>query len=127
MINMQVNDKMRDADGLLKEIESIVTLTSDGKVALLKPVDNTEQLIVACLVAQYLAHRGGRASKPGLSVDEIIGAGGLAQRVARQTVYNSVSKLSKSKIIEKIGGEFSVDERAVLQFFATMLPNLRSR
>jgi hypothetical protein len=75
-------------------------------------------------VAQHLAHRTGQAAKATLSVDELIGVGGLAQRVARQSIYNTTSSLSKAKIIQKHGNEFFVDERAVLQFFATVLPAL---
>jgi hypothetical protein len=105
-------------------MQSVVTLTSDGQVALLKGVGSAEEFIVTCLVAQNLAHRLGKAPRQTMSVDDLIGAGGLAQRVARQTVYNSTSSLAKKKIIQKNGNEFYVDERTVLQFVSTMLPLL---
>jgi hypothetical protein len=108
----------------LQNLQPIVALTKNGQVTLLKNVGNTEDFIVTCLVAENLGHRLGKAQKQTMSVDDLIAAGGLAQRIARQTIYNSTSSLSKSKIIQKRGNEFFVDERTVMQFFATKLPQL---
>jgi hypothetical protein len=127
MNNDKVSTRASQAEEQLRQMESLVALTSDGKVALMKSVNSAEQFIVACLVAQHLAHGIGKAQKQGLSIDEIISAGGLAQRTARQTVYNTMSKLSKARIVQKSGGEFFVDERVILQFFATVLPDLISK
>lgn len=126
MQGTKVKYESPEAGELLGQLEPIMVLTSDGKLALLRPVNSTEQLILACLVAQHLAHGAGKTQKPGLSIDEIISSGGLAQRIARQTVYNAMSKLSKGRIVQKNGGEFFVDERVVLQFFSTVLPSLLS-
>jgi len=104
----------------LQEMQSFVTLTSDGRVALLRNRGSAEELILTCLVTQNLAHRLGKTPRQTMSVDDLIGAGGLAQRVARQTVYNSTSSLAKKKIIQKKGNEFYVDERTVLQYVAQM-------
>jgi len=123
----KVSRSSAQAEEQLRQMESVVAVTSDGKVALMQPVNSAEQFVVACLVAQHLAHKTGKAQKDGLSIDEIISAGGLAQRTARQTVYNTMSKLSKGRIVQKNGGEFFVDERVILQFFATVLPDLISR
>lgn len=111
------------SDGL-REMEPLITLTSDGQIALLKSLGNAEDFVVACLVTQHLAHRAGRTAKQTLAIDDIIAAGGLAQRVARQTIYNATSTLAKARIIRKNGNEFYVDERAVLQFFSARLPAL---
>jgi|HubBroStandDraft_4_1064222.scaffolds.fasta_scaffold644020_2 hypothetical protein len=111
----------------LQQLEPIVALTNDGQVTLLKNVGNTEDFIITCLVAENLGHRLGKAQKQTMSVDDLIAAGGLAQRIARQTIYNSTSSLSKSRIIQKKGNEFFVDERTVMQFFATKLPELINR
>jgi hypothetical protein len=108
----------------LERMAQVVALTSDGQVTLLRSVASAEDFIVTCLVAQNLAHRLGKTQKQTMSVDDLIGAGGLAQRIARQTIYNCTSGLSKSKIIRKQGNEFYVDERTVLQFFAAKLPQL---
>jgi len=111
----------------LQQLEPIVALTNDGQVTLLKNVGNAEDFIITCLVAENLGHRLGKAHKQTMSVDDLIAAGGLAQRIARQTIYNSTSSLSKSRIIQKKGNEFFVDERTVMQFFATKLPELINR
>src|ERR1700677_3536800 len=103
----------------LQQLEPIVALTNDGQVTLLKNVGNAEDFIITCLVAENLGHRLGKAHKQTMSVDDLIAAGGLAQRIARQTIYNSTSSLSKSRIIQKKGNEFFVDERTVMNFFAT--------
>jgi hypothetical protein len=111
----------------LQQLEPIVALTNNGQVTLLKNVGNAEDFIITCLVAENLGHRLGKAQKLTMSVDDLIAAGGLAQRIARQTIYNSTSSLSKSRIIQKKGNEFFVDERTVMQFFATKLPELINR
>lgn len=111
----------------LERMSALVTLTSDGQVTLLKNVGSAEHFVITCLVTQNLAYRLSMTPKQTLSVDEIIGAGGLAQRVARQTVYNTTSNLTKIRVIEKRGNEFLVSERTVLQFFATILPELLTR
>lgn len=111
----------------LDRMKEIVTFTKAGQVTLLRNVGSTEDFIVTCLVANNLAHESGKTQKQTMSVDDLIGAGGLAQRIARQTIYNSTSTLSKSKIIHKRGNEFYVDERTVLQFLATKLPQLLKR
>lgn len=112
------------AENFLQSLEALIALTADGQVAALKNMGSAEDLIVACLVAQNLAHQIGKAPKSTMSIDDLIAAGGLAHRVARQTVYNSTSALAKSKIIQKRGNEFFVDERAVLQFVSARLPHL---
>jgi len=123
---MEVNS-LAGSEESLRRLEPLVALTSDGQVTVLRAVGNTEHFILLCLVAQQLAFRLKRVAKKTLSVDELIGAGGLAQRVARQTIYNSTSKLVKSKILQKVGNEFFVDERTELQFFAAVLPSLLGR
>lgn len=115
------------AEEALRKIESLVALTGDGLVTILRPADTTEHFILMCLVAQQLAFQIGRAAKKTMSVDELIAAGGLSQRIARQTIYNCTSSLSKAKIVQKKGNEFFVDERTELQFFATVLPQLLGR
>jgi hypothetical protein len=112
------------AEQLFQSLEPLVALTADGQVAVLKNMGNSEDLIIACLVAQNLSHQMGKASKQTMSVDDLIAAGGLAHRLARQTVYNSTSALARSRIIQKRGNEFCVDERAILQFVSARLPHL---
>jgi len=108
----------------LESMASFVALTAAGQVALLRSVASAEDFVVTCLVAQNLAHSAGRTSKSTMSIDDLIGAGGLAHRAARQTVYNTTSKLAQSRIIQKRGNEFFVDERTILQFVANKLPQL---
>ena len=115
-----------ELDQSLQKMGSVVALTSDGQVTLLKNVGSSEDFIVTCLVAKNLAHRLGKTSQQTMSVDDLIGAGGLAQRVARQTIYNSTSSLAKSRIIQKRGNQFYVDERTVLQYISAKLPRLVS-
>ena len=109
---------------LLEEMETIVTLTEGGDVTLLRDAGSAENLVLALLVAQHCAYRSGKTKKQSLSVDELIAAAGLAQRVARQTVYNTTSTLSRAKIIQKTGNEFFVDERTVIQFRSALLSDL---
>jgi hypothetical protein len=108
----------------LDRLQEIVTFTSDGQVTLLRNVGSVEDLVVTCLVAQNVAHRAGKTPKATMSVDDFIAAGGLAHSAARQSVYNSTSKLAQRKIIQKRGNEFFVDERTVLQYVAARLPPL---
>lgn len=107
----------------LQKMGTLVAITSDGLVTILKHVGSAEDFIITCLVAQKLAHRLGKTSTETMSVDDLIGAGGMTQRLARQTVYNATSSLAKSKIIQKRGNEFFVDERTVLQYVAAKLSN----
>ena len=111
-----------EAEEFLKRLEPIVSLTSAGEVVLLTNVGTAEEAIIACLVAQYLAHKAARTSKETLSVDDLIAAGGLAHTLARQTVYNATSRLSRNRIVQKLGNEFFVNERIVLQYVAAKLP-----
>jgi hypothetical protein len=105
----------------------IIALTEGGEVTVLTNLGSTEDFIVSCMVAQNLAHRLGKTKKQSMSVDDLIESGGLAQRLARQTVYNTTSALTKAKILQKQGHEFFVTERTVLQFFATKFPQLTKR
>jgi hypothetical protein len=108
----------------LDQLKSIVGVTSTGEIALLRKIPNAEDFIVTCLVAQLVAHKAGQATDDNLTIDQMISCGGLAYRPARQTVYNATSGLSKNHIIKKEGNKFRVDERTVLQFFATKLRSL---
>ncbi len=113
-----------NAERCLQNLAAIAAVTSDGQVTLLSNVGNTEDLIVTSLVVRCLAHQVGKSAKKTMSIDELMAAGGLTQRVARQTIYNSTSSLTKSKIIEKSGNEFFVGERTVMQYVASKLPAL---
>ena len=115
------------AEKQFEMMATIVALTEDGQVTVLRNLGSTEDFIIACMVAQNLAHRLGKTKKQSMSVDDLIGAGGLAQRLARQTVYNTTSALTKAKILQKQGHEFLVGERTVLQFFATRFPQFSKR
>lgn len=109
---------------MLEQLGAIVGLTSEGEIVLLRKIANAEDFIVTCLVAQFLVQRTDKTKKDTLSVDEIIAAGGLTYRPARQTIYNSTSNLAKSRIILKEGKKFRVGERTVLQYFATKVREL---
>jgi hypothetical protein len=106
----------------LRSLEATVSLTSVGEVVLLTNHGTAEEAVIACLVAQHLAHKAGRTNKETLSVDDLIAAGGLAHALARQTVYNATSRLSRNRIVQKLGNEFFVDERIVLQYVAKKFP-----
>jgi hypothetical protein len=110
--------------GMLEQLKSIVEFTSDGEVVLLRKISSAEDFIITCLVAQFVAHKAGKAKKEGLSTEEIISAGGLAYRPAKQTIYNATSGLAKTRILTKDGGSFRVGERIVVQFFSAKLPEI---
>jgi hypothetical protein len=110
-----------NADQMLQQMKALVAITSDGQVTILRDVGSAEEFIVTCLVAKQLAFRSGKVSTETMSVDDLIGAGGLSQRVARQTIYNATSKLAQAKIIHKQGNQFRVDERILLQYAAQKL------
>src|SRR5712692_1674853 len=111
-----------NADQMLQQMQTTAAITSDGQVTVLRDVGSAEEFIVACLVAKQLAFRVGKVITETMYVDDLISAGGLAQRVARQTIYNATSKLAQGRIIHKQGNQFYVDERIVLQYAAQKLP-----
>ena len=69
----------------------------------------------------------GKTAKQTMSADDLIGAGGMVQKTAKQTIYNAASALARNKIIQKRGNEYFVSERTELQFFAAKLPQLLKR
>ena len=109
---------------MLGQLSPIVGLTSGGEIFFRKKPPTAEDFIVTSLVAQFVAHKAGKASKETLSINELISAGGLAYRPARQTIYNSTSGLAKNQIILKEGNEFRVPERVVVQYLDTKLAQL---
>jgi hypothetical protein len=111
-----------NVDDMIQQMKADVAVTSNGQITVLREVGSTEEFIVTCLVAKQLAFRSGKVSTETMSVDDLIGAGGLAQRIARQTIYNATSKLVQGRIIQKQGNQFCVDERIVLQYAAQKLP-----
>ena len=115
-----------NVDQMIQQMRSVVAITSDGQVTVLRDLGSTEEFIVTCLVAKQLAFRAGKIPGEAMSVDDLISAGGLAQRIARQTIYNATSKLAKARIIQKQGNQFYVDERVILQYAAQKLPQAAS-
>jgi hypothetical protein len=111
-----------NVDQLLQQLKTKAAITSDGQVTVLRDLGSAEEFIVTCLVAKQVAFRAGKVSTETMSVDDLISAGGLAQRIARQTIYNATSKLAQGRIIHKQGNQFYVDERIVLQYAAQNLP-----
>jgi hypothetical protein len=109
---------------MLEQLKGIVEFTSDGEIVLLRKISSAEDFIITCLVAQFVAHKAGKAKKEGLSTDEVISAGGLAYRPAKQTIYNATSGLAKTRILTKDGKDLRVGERIVVQFFSTKLPEI---
>lgn len=122
--DLTVNDDRR-WQRALEEFQQLLAVTEDGKIAILQEGLEAEDFIVACLVGAFLANKTDRTDRQTMSVDEIVAAGGLIYRPARQTLYNNLSKLSKSGVIKKKGKEFFVDERVFLQFSMARLPQLR--
>jgi hypothetical protein len=110
-----------NVDQMLQQMKQTVAITSDGQVTILRDVGSTEEFIVTCLVAKQLAFRASKVPAETMSVDDLLSAGGMAQRIARQTVYNATSKLAQGRIIHKRGNQFYVDERIVLQYAAQKL------
>jgi hypothetical protein len=110
---------------LLDKLSAITAFTSDGEVVLVGKIDSTQDFIITCLVTRWLGHRVGVCKEPGSTIDEILAAGGVLYRPARQSIYNTMSKLSRNHVILRVGREFQVDERAVLQYFAFKFPKGR--
>ena len=110
-----------NVEQMLQQMKPVVAITTDGQVTILRDIGSTEEFIVTCLVAKQLAFRLGKVPTQAMSVDDLLSAGGLAQRIARQTIYNATSKLAQGKIIQKQGAQFFVDERIVLQYAAQKL------
>ena len=111
-----------NADEMLQQMKTAAAITSDGQVTVLRDLGSAEEFVVTCLVAKLLAFRAGKVPAETMSVDDLISAGGMAQRIARQTIYNSTSKLAQGRIIHKRGNQFYVDERILLQYAAQKLP-----
>jgi len=110
-----------NVEQMLQQMKSVAAITTDGQVTILQDVGSTEEFIVTCLVTKQLAFRLGKVPTQAMSVDDLLSAGGLAQTIARQTIYNATSKLAQRKIIHKEGNQFFVDERILLQYAAQKL------
>jgi hypothetical protein len=110
-----------NVDQMLQQMNSVAAITSDGQVTILRDVGSAEEFIVTCLVVKQLAFRLGKVPTQTMSVDDLLSAGGLAQRIARQTIYNATSKLAQGRVIHKQGNHFFVDERILLQYAAQKL------